>query len=338
MTGSATNGIDANGATEPGKMVVMVTGGSGLVGAAIRQYIEDEHAKDATAYSNESWIYLSSKEGDLRVRSDTEKIFEKYQPTHVIHLAAKVGGLFANMKYKVEFFRENILINDNIMECCRIYKVQKLVSFLSTCIFPDKTTYPIDETMLHNGPPHSSNEGYAYAKRLIDTMNRAYAEEYNCNFTSIIPTNIYGPHDNFSIESGHVIPGLIHKCYLAKQNNTPFTIWGSGTPLRQFVYSYDLAELTVWVLRDYHDPNPITLSVDEADEVSIKDVALAVAKACKFEGEIIFDTTKADGQFKKTADNKKLRSLRPDYKFTTIEEGVQKAVDWFVANYESARK
>ena len=319
-------------------MVVMVTGGSGLVGAAIRQFIEDEHAKDASANSNETWIYLSSKDGDLRVRTDTEKIFEKYQPTHVIHLAAKVGGLFANMKYKVEFFRENILINDNIMECCRIFKVQKLVSFLSTCIFPDKTTYPIDETMLHNGPPHSSNEGYAYAKRLIDTMNRAYAEEYNCNFTSIIPTNIYGPHDNFSIESGHVIPGLIHKCYLAKQNNTPFTIWGSGTPLRQFVYSYDLAELTVWVLRDYHDPSPITLSVDEADEVSIKDVALAVAKACKFEGEIIFDTTKADGQFKKTADNKKLRSLRPEYQFTNIEDGIQKAVDWFVSNYESARK
>ena len=335
MTGVAS---ETNGTTDSSKMVVMVTGGSGLVGAAIRQFIEDEHAKDASANSNETWIYLSSKDGDLRVRTDTEKIFEKYQPTHVIHLAAKVGGLFANMKYKVEFFRENILINDNIMECCRIFKVQKLVSFLSTCIFPDKTTYPIDETMLHNGPPHSSNEGYAYAKRLIDTMNRAYAEEYNCNFTSIIPTNIYGPHDNFSIESGHVIPGLIHKCYLAKQNNTPFTIWGSGTPLRQFVYSYDLAELTVWVLRDYHDPSPITLSVDETDEVSIKDVALAVAKACKFEGEIIFDTTKADGQFKKTADNKKLRSLRPEYQFTNIEDGIQKAVDWFVSNYESARK
>ena len=213
-------------------VVVMVTGGSGLVGAAIAAYVEETGAKD-----NEKWIYLSSKDGDLRKREDTEKIFEKNKPTHVIHLAAKVGGLFANMSQKVEFFRENILINDNIMECCRIYKVKKLVSFLSTCIFPDKTTYPIDETMLHDGPPHSSNEGYAYAKRLIDTMNRAYAEEYGCNFTSIIPTNIYGPSDNFSIQNGHVIPGLIHKCYIAKKDNTPFTIWGSGTPLRQFIYS-----------------------------------------------------------------------------------------------------
>jgi GDP-L-fucose synthase len=316
------------------KMIVMVTGGSGLVGSAIRDYIQD----NANKRDNEEWIFLSSKEGDIRKRDETEAIFEKYKPTHVIHLAAKVGGLFANMAAKVEFFRENILINDNIMECCRIYKVQKLVSFLSTCIFPDKTSYPIDETMLHDGPPHPSNEGYAYAKRLIDTMNRAYAEEYNCNFTSIIPTNIYGPHDNFSIDNGHVIPGLIHKCYMAKKDGTPFTIWGSGTPLRQFIYSRDLAELTVWVMREYHDPTPITLSVDEAEEVSIKDVALAVAQATGFTGEIVFDTTKADGQFKKTACNKKLRKYRPDYNFTPMAVGVQKSVDWFVANYDTARK
>mmetsp|Transcript_19238 Transcript_19238/g.27059 ORF Transcript_19238/g.27059 Transcript_19238/m.27059 type:complete len:341 (-) Transcript_19238:88-1110(-) len=313
--------------------VVMVTGGSGLVGKAIKDYIDAGNGK-----SNEKWVFLSSKDGDLRDRKATESIFQRIQPTHVIHLAARVGGLFANMAHKVEFYRENVLINDNIMECCRIHKVKKLVSFLSTCIFPDKTTFPIDETMLHNGPPHPSNEGYAYAKRLIDTMNRAYAEEYNCNFTSIIPTNIYGPHDNFSIENGHVIPGLIHKCYLAKQNDKPFTIWGSGTPLRQFIYSLDLAELTVWVMREYHSPDPITLSVDEAAEVSIKDVALQVAKAMDFKGQVIFDTDKADGQFKKTACNKKLRSFRPDYEFTSMEDGVQKAVDWFVDNYSTCRK
>jgi GDP-L-fucose synthase len=312
--------------------VVMVTGGSGLVGSAIRDYVE------ANPVEGEQWVFLGSKDGDLRDRKATEAIFEKYKPTHVIHLAAKVGGLFANMVQKVEFYRENVLINDNIMELCRITKVKKLVSFLSTCIFPDKTTYPIDETMLHNGPPHTSNEGYALAKRMIDTMNRAYAEEYGCNFTSIIPTNIYGPHDNFSIQNGHVIPGLIHKCYLAKKNNTDFTIWGSGTPLRQFIYSLDLAELTVWVMREYHSPDPITLSVDEADEVSIKDVALAVAKAMKFDGNVVFDTEKADGQFKKTASNQKLRSYRPDYKFTSIEDGIQKSVDWFVANYDACRK
>lgn len=314
------------------KSVVMVTGGSGLVGSAIRDYVT------ANPKENEEWVFLSSKDGDLRDRKATEAIFEKFKPTHVIHLAAKVGGLFANMAQKVEFYRENTLINDNIMELCRITNVKKLVSMLSTCIFPDKTTYPIDETMLHDGPPHPSNEGYAYAKRLIDTMNRAYAEEYGCNFTSIIPTNIYGPHDNFSIQNGHVIPGLIHKCYIAKRDNTPFTIWGSGTPLRQFIYSGDLAALTVWVMREYHSPDPITLSVDEAAEVSIKTVALAVAKAMKFEGDVVFDTEKADGQFKKTACNKKLRSYRPDYEFVEIEEGIQKSVDWFLENYETCRK
>lgn len=302
------------------------------MGQAIKMYVSENEKP------NEEWVFLSSKDGDLKDRKATEAIFEKYKPTHVIHLAAKVGGLFANMAQKVEFYRENVIMNDNVMELCRITNVKKLVSYLSTCIFPDKTTYPIDETMLHDGPPHPSNEGYAYAKRLIDTLNRAYAEEYGCNFTSIIPTNIYGPHDNFSIQNGHVIPGLIHKCYNAKKDGTPFTIWGSGSPLRQFIYSLDLAELSVWVMREYHQPEPITLSVDEDAEVSIKDVALAVAKAMKFEGEIIFDSTKADGQFKKTADNKKLRSYRPDYKFTSMEEGVQKAVDWFVENYETARK
>ena len=140
--------------------------------------------------------------------------------------------------------------------------------------------------MVHNGPPHSSNEGYAYAKRMIDTMNRCYNEEYGCKFTSIIPTNIYGPHDNFSIEDGHVIPGLIHKCYNAERDGTPFTIWGSGTPLRQFIYSLDLARLTAWVMREYEEVEPIILSVDEEAEVSIKDVALKVAESMGLTSEV----------------------------------------------------
>lgn len=312
--------------------IYLVTGGSGLVGSAIQAVVSRSPS------SSETWIFLSSKDGDLKVRSDCDAIFEKHKPTHVIHLAAKVGGLFANMSQKVEFYRDNIIMNDNVMECCRIHKVKKLVSYLSTCIFPDKTTYPIDESMLHAGPPHPSNEGYAYAKRMVDTMNRAYSEEYNCCFTSIIPTNIYGPRDNFSITNGHVIPGLIHKCYLAQRDSTPFTIWGSGTPLRQFMYSEDLAELTIWVVREYSSPEPIIISVDEEAEVSIKDVAMAVVKAMDFKGGVVFDTSKADGQFKKTASNKKLRTLKPAHKFVGIEEGVGKAVEWFKENYDTARK
>ncbi len=172
-------------------MRCLVTGGTGLVGKAIEEVVKGEQRE------GEFWYFASSKDADLRDRASARALFEKIKPTHVIHLAAMVGGLFRNLRYKVEFYRENVLINDNVMECCREFQVTKLVSCLSTCIFPDKTTYPIDETMVHNGPPHTSNEGYAYAKRMIDVMNRCYAEEYGCNYTSIIPTNIFGPHDNF---------------------------------------------------------------------------------------------------------------------------------------------
>lgn len=315
--------------------VVLVTGGTGLFGKAIEHVV----SLDPTLKGEfKTWIFASSKDADLRNKESTTALFHKCRPTHVIHLAAMVGGLFKNLKYKVEFYRENVLINDNVMECCKEFKVTKLVSCLSTCIFPDKTTYPIDETMIHNGPPHFSNEGYAYAKRMIDVMSRCYKDEYGCNFTSIIPTNIYGPHDNYSIDGGHVVPGLIHKCYLAKQNGTDFTIWGSGKPLRQFIYSHDLARLTVWVMRNYHSAEPIILSVGEEDEVPIEHVARSIASAMDFKGNIVFDTTKSDGQYKKTASNKKLKELYPDFRFTPIEQGLKEACDWFVANIETARK
>eukprot|EP00659_Diplonema_papillatum_P010761 gene10761-16573_t len=313
--------------------VVMVTGGSGLVGKAIEWAVNGPCKKE-----NERWVFISSKDADLRSRESTEALFTKVKPTHVIHLAARVGGLFMNLKHKVEMWRDNVNMNDNVMECCRIFKVKKLVSCLSTCIFPDKTTYPIDETMLHNGPPHSSNVGYAMAKRMIDVLNKCYNEQHGCNFTSVIPTNIYGPYDNYHLDDSHVLPGLTHKCYLAKKNGTALTVMGSGKPLRQFMYSHDLGRLMVWVLREYDSPEPIILSVGEQDEISIKEAVDGVVKAMDFKGEVIFDTNKADGQFKKTASNAKLSKLLPDFQFTPFQQGVQESVDWFVKNYDSARK
>eukprot|EP00927_Polykrikos_kofoidii_P051016 TRINITY_DN44831_c0_g1_i1.p1 TRINITY_DN44831_c0_g1~~TRINITY_DN44831_c0_g1_i1.p1 ORF type:complete len:322 (-),score=45.32 TRINITY_DN44831_c0_g1_i1:290-1255(-) len=315
------------------KPTVLVTGGTGLYGSALQEVIQSEPAAQ-----DENWVFLSSKDGDLMNRDVVEKIFETHQPKYVIHLAAKVGGLFHNMRKKVDFYRDNMIMNDNVMECCRKHGVVKLISCLSTCIFPDKTSYPIDETMLHNGPPHSSNLGYSMAKRMVDTLNHCYKDQYGSNFTSIIPTNIYGPNDNFNIDDGHVLPGLIHKCLIAKRDGTDFTIFGTGAPMRQFIFSNDLAELTLWTLRNYESVEPIILSVDEDAEVSIHEVAKMVAKAMSFDGQIVLDTTKADGQFKKTASNRKLRSHLPDYKFTPIEEGIRKTVEWFTANYETARK
>ncbi|KYR00805.1 GDP-L-fucose synthetase [Tieghemostelium lacteum] len=312
--------------------IILVTGGSGLVGKGIEAYSKQN------GNTNDKWIFLKSSEGDLRSKAETKAIFEKYRPTHVIHLAAKVGGLFSNMKSKVEFFRENIDINDNVLACCKEFNIVKCVSCLSTCIFPDKTTYPIDETMVHDGPPHPSNEGYAYAKRMIDVLNRAYNEEYGCKFTSVIPTNIYGPHDNYHLADSHVIPGLIHKTYLAMKNNQDLTIMGSGKPLRQFIYSLDLAKLFVWVLDNYEELNPIILSVGEEDEISIGDVAKLITEAMGFKGKLIFDTSKADGQFKKTASNKKLKSLYPGLTFTPIQEAIKSSSQWFIDNYDVARK
>jgi len=311
----------------------MVTGGSGLVGKGIRHAIETTEKRD-----NEEWIFLTSKDGNLLDLKETEELFKKYKPTHVIHLAALVGGLFANMKANLDFFRHNMQMNDNVLSCSHKYGIKKVVSCLSTCIFPDKTTYPIDETMVHNGPPHDSNFGYSYAKRMLDVLNRGYAEQHGAKFTSIIPCNVFGPHDNFNIQNGHVIPGLIHKAYNAKRDDKPFEIWGTGKPLRQFIYSLDLGRLFVWAIRQYEEISPIIFSVDEADEISIGDVSKLVLKSMKFEGEVKYLSDKADGQFKKTASNQKLRTYLPDFKFTPIEEAIEETVNWFNENYETARK
>ncbi|RUP49911.1 hypothetical protein BC936DRAFT_141004 [Jimgerdemannia flammicorona] len=318
--------------------VILVTGGSGLVGKAIEWVIENDPSDRYGKRDGEKWIFLTSKDGDLRDREATKAIFNKYKPTHVIHLAALVGGLFKNMKYKLDFLRENLLINDNVLHTAYEYKVKKVVSCLSTCVFPDKTSYPIDETMVHNGPPHESNFGYAHAKRMIDVQNKAYHEQYGCHFTSVIPTNVFGPYDNYSLEDSHVLPGLTHKCYLAKKNSTPFVVSGTGKPLRQFIYSRDLAKLFIWTLREYQEIDPIILSVGEKDEVSIKDVADAIVKAVGFTGHYSFDTTRADGQFKKTASNEKLMRLLPDFEFTPFDVAIQESVNWFLENYNTVRK
>jgi len=307
---------------------VLVTGGTGLVGQGIKLLVEKN-------IQDEEFIFISSKDCNLLSYKDTENIFKLYKPNFVIHLAAKVGGLFANMKYPVEFYRDNMLMNDNICKLCKEFNVEKLISCLSTCIFPDKTSYPIDETMIHNGPPHYSNEGYAYSKRMLDIINRSYNNEYGCNFTSIIPTNIYGPFDNFNIEDGHVIPSLIHKAYISKKNNENFVVYGSGKPMRQFIYNEDLAELILFIMKNYDTVEPIILSVDEKDEISIKDIAYIIANAFDIDlNKIVFDISKSDGQYKKTACNNKLRKLLPKYKFTTIKDGIETTCRWFEKHYD----
>lgn len=301
--------------------VVLVTGGSGLVGNAIQ--IASKY------FENYSYIFISSKEYNLTKIDNTIQMFEKYKPNYVIHLAACVGGLYKNMNNKVQMLEDNLMINYNVIKCAHDYNVEKLISCLSTCIFPDKVSYPIVESMLHDGPPHFSNDSYAYSKRMLEIHTKAYRENYGDKFMCIIPTNIYGPHDNFHLEDAHVIPMLIHKCYLAKQNNIDFIIRGTGKPLRQFIYSEDLAKMILTILFKSNNLDNIILSVPESQEISIENIGRLIAKNYDYEDHIIFDESFSDGQYKKTVSAEKILKIIPDFIFTPIEDGISKTIDWF---------
>ena len=298
---------------------VLITGGGGMVGSAM-----------------ESPLKLTRDYCDLLNRKQTNRFFSAVKPEGVIHCAGKVGGIGGNSNYKGQYFYENILINTNVIEAARQAGVQNLVSFLSTCVFPDKVSYPLTVDQVHQGDPHDSNYPYAYAKRMADIQIRAYREQYNINYTSIIPSNIYGPNDNFSLEHGHVMPMLIHKLYLAKKNKTDFVVWGSGKPLREFIYSKDIAKIAEWVLFNYKGTDPLIVSGDE--EISIKDLVGILVDEFKFKGKVIFDKTKPDGQLRKPSDNSVIKELMPDFEYTPFEKGIKETVSWFIENYESARK
>lgn len=303
---------------------LLVTGANGLVGSQIKGNV----------------VQIISKVGDLRDQKVTDSIFKFYcnkdiRGEHavdkVIHCAAKVGGVGSNMNYKANFFYDNIMINTNVIESARKHGVKKLVNFLSTCIFPDNISYPLVESQIHNGPPHYSNDAYAYAKRMSDIQIRAYREQYGLEYTSVIPTNIYGPNDNFNLENGHVIPSLIHKCYLARENKTQLKIWGTGTPLREFIYSKDVAKLAIWAVDNYNDVEPLILSTSE--EISIKDVVDVIISNMNYKGDVFFDKKKPDGQLRKQTDTSKLKSYLPEFEFTSFETGIKETIDWFEINY-----
>jgi len=298
---------------------VLVTGGYGMVGSAM-----------------ESQIKLSRETCDLTNPKQTEKLFQLIKPDGVIHCAGKVGGIGGNSNYKGEYFYDNLMINTNVIEAARKSGVKNLVAFLSTCVFPDKVKYPLTVDQIQLGEPHESNYPYAYAKRMADVQIRAYREQYGINYTSIIPSNIYGPNDNFSLEHGHVMPMLIHKLYLAKKNKTDFTVWGSGKPLREFIYSKDIAKIAEWALFNYEGTDPLIISGDE--EISIKDLVSLLVDEFKFKGKVIFDKTKPDGQLRKPSDNSKIKELMPDFEYTPFEQGIKETVNWFIKNYDEARK
>jgi len=300
-------------------MKIIVTGGSGLVGNAF-QKIQKEY--------DHSFVFYSSKDCNLLEYEKSLYKISDEKADCVIHLAANVGGLYKNINQKVSMFETNMLINLNIVRICSLLNL-KFVGCLSTCIFPDDVDYPITEDVLFDGPPHDSNYGYAYAKRMLEIHCKTYRDQFGSDFRCFIPTNLYGPFDNFNLEDAHVIPSLIHRCYLSKKNNEDFVVYGTGKPLRQFMHAEDFARI---ILNEFDnlDKNPKIICPKE--EYSIGAVAKMVADSLDYGDRIRFDSTKSDGQFKKTAISK------IKYDFKDLKTGIKETVDWFLKNYDTIKK
>ena len=304
-------------------MKILITGGTGMVGEAIQKVYPEG-------------IFLSSKDADLRDFNQTRAIITKHNPDHIIHLAARVGGIKANMDNLGDFYRENILINTNVLEAARLCETKKVLSLLSTCIYPDKVNYPLTENQIHNGPPHPSNYAYAHAKRMLDIQSRAYREQYGCNFITAVPNNLFGENDNYDLEDSHVIPAIIHKIYAALQTNRDIHLWGDGTPKREFTYSLDLANILLFLLEHYDEPEPI--NIGNTGEYSILRVVEMIAAYLEFKGKIIWDTEKPSGQYRKPSNNSKLLELGwRQENYTNFKTALQNSCDWFVQNYPNVR-
>lgn len=300
---------------------ILVTGSTGLVG---------------TCFQGDKFIRTNHLGCDLTDPRQVDRLFSSVRPDAVIHCAAKVGGLKANMSQKGDFFYQNIMMNTNVIEKSRKYGVQKLVAFLSTCVFPNDVEYPLTPDKIHLGKPHFSNDAYAYAKRMSDIQIQAYREQFGLRYFSVVPTNIYGPGDNYHLENGHVVPTLIHKFYLAKQKGESVKIWGTGSPLREFVYSEDVASITEKLLYSYEEDDPVIISTSQ--EYSIRELAESIAKIMDFKGDIVFETEKPDGQLRKPSDNSVIKKMFPDFNFTPLHEGLEKSIRWFIDNYPKVRK
>jgi len=299
----------------------LVTGASGLLGSEI------------LALSPGS-VGLSSKECDL-TEGFQLRLHAPYDA--VIHCAAKVGGVKANTDYVADFFDDNVKMNMNVLNTCRD-KNLKLVSVLSTCIYPDApyVKYPLTEDQLHMGPPHQSNFGYAYAKRMLEVQSRAYRQQHGCNFISVIPNNLYGVNDNYDLESGHVIPALIRKFHEAKIfGYKNVDIWGSGKPIREFTFARDAANIILWLAENYDGAEPV--NIGNPEQISIMALAHMIAEEIGYNGGGNFDTTKPDGQYEKPSSNEKLKSLGWEGRYTPLRDGLRETIKLFQHRYPSVR-
>ncbi len=301
---------------------IYVAGHRGLVGSAIVRKLE------GSGYGN--LIARTSKELDLRDAGSVDAFFEAEKPEFIFLAAAKVGGILANDTYRGDFIRDNLLIQLNVIDAARRHGADKLLFLGSTCIYPRDAPQPIREDYLMTGPLEPTNSAYAVAKIAGLEMIDAYRTQYGFNGISIMPTNLYGPQDNFNPETSHVLPALIRRFHEAKVDGAEaVTIWGTGAPLREFMHCDDLADAALWLMENYDDGQ--MLNVGTGEEISILDLATLISNVVGFEGDIGTDTSKPDGTPRKLCDVTRLMNLgwRPKI---NLEDGVRSTYEWFLKN------
>lgn len=301
---------------------IYVAGHRGMVGSAIVRKLH------SLGYNN--LITKTSAELDLKNQSAVQAFFEKEQPEYVFLAAAKVGGIVANNTYRADFLYENLEIQNNVIHQAYLNGVKKLMFLGSSCIYPKLAPQPLKESYLLSGFLEPTNEPYAIAKIAGIKMCEAYRAQYNCNFISVMPTNLYGPNDNYSLENSHVLPAMIRKFHEAKVQNKPYMeLWGTGSPMREFLHADDLADACLYLMENYNDSELVNIGTGE--DVTIKSLAEKVKKIVGFEGEIRWDSSKPDGTPRKLMDVSKLHGLGWKHKIA-LDTGIEMAYQDFLTN------
>jgi GDP-L-fucose synthase len=305
---------------------IYVAGHAGLLGSAIVRILRKK------GYTN--IVSKPRSELDLRDRSAVDAFFRTHKPDYVFLAAARVGGILANVTHPVEFLLENLEIHTHILRAAHEYNTQKLLYVGSSCIYPKNAPQPMTEDVMMTGPLEPTNKSYSIAKIAGLTLCQAYREEYGDNFISAIPTNLYGPHDNFDLESSHVVPAFIRKFHDAKIHGSPtVTLWGTGAPRRECLYVDDCAEACLFLMQNYHKGDIVNVGTGE--DLSIKDLGKLVQKVVGYEGEIVFDTSKPDGMMRKLLNVDTIHAL--GWKHTlSIEQGIRQTYDWFLSHSSHA--
>ena len=306
---------------------IYVAGHRGLVGSAIVRSLKSK--------GYENIIGRTHKELDLTNQAAVQAFFEEERPDVVVLAAAKVGGINANNTFPAEFAYENLQIQCNVIKCCHDYKVKKLLFLGSTCIYPKMARQPIVEDALLTGALEPTNEAYAIAKIAGLEMCKFYKRQYGDNFISCMPTNLYGPNDNYDLNGSHVMPAMIRKFHDAKKSGEKSVeLWGTGTPLREFLYVDDMADACVFLLEEYDGEQHVNIGTGK--EISIKELAETVKKVVGYEGELIWNTDMPDGTPRKLTNVDKLHGLGFCHK-VELQEGIELAYKWFCENVENAR-